>query len=372
MVSPISPLNLRGERVDILGSALAGRQAYEQSQRNQLAMRQGQQEIERADYDQAVQRLGVINRLATKARSITDPAQRSQFVGSINQDMLRSVGIDPAQISSVQLDDQSLDALIAQTSAALPKATGEAASFNEMTAGLKQEDREKARRIALGLDPRAVGSAAQTIAENGTASKVGASEAEISRQKELAEALVRLGFDPERARRVAEAEAAVKLETQPKIDAATTGATIDAKNTADAKNNLGKIENTVDRASLLVDELLNHEGRASATGVYSLAPTIPGSKQADFVNRFDQIKGQAFIQAFESLKGAGGITEKEGDKAAASVDRLSRSTSPKEFEAAAADLKSYLKEIKENARKKASPATPGINPNAKTVNWSDL
>lgn len=229
MVSPLSGLNLQAPQDQTLNSVLSGRRSYEQSQLNQQALRQGEQQIGRAEYDQAVQRLGVINRLAQKAKSLTGD-QRYAFVQSINPEMLKSVGIDPAQISSVQLDDNSLDALIAQTSAALPKATGEAASFNEMTSGLSADEREKARRVALGLDPRAQGSAAMTIADRGLTGTVGASQAEIERQKALATGGVELALSPEQKRREAQAEADVKLATQPAI----TSATDTAANKADA------------------------------------------------------------------------------------------------------------------------------------------
>jgi len=142
MVSPLSPIMTQAQPDNTLQNLLAGRQAYQQSQLAGQAIKQNdmdmqrapvvqaqqdamaQQQISRADYDQAVQRLSVINRLAKKAREL--PAeQRGGFVQSLNQDMLRSVGVDPAQIGTVQLDDQSLDALIAQTGAALPQDTSQ-------------------------------------------------------------------------------------------------------------------------------------------------------------------------------------------------------------------------------------------------------
>jgi len=55
--------------------------------------------------------------------------------------------------------------------------------FESKTVGLTEDEKEKARRISLGLDPRAVGSAAQTIAGEGTAASVGESEAIIEKAK---------------------------------------------------------------------------------------------------------------------------------------------------------------------------------------------
>jgi hypothetical protein len=120
MVSPLSPINFGpSEKVDLVGSYLAGRQGAQAVKMNDQAIQQNDQQISRSDYDQAIQRLSVINRLATKARSLSQN-ERAGFTQSINHDMLKSVGIDPAQITSVGLDDQSLDALIAQTGTAIP------------------------------------------------------------------------------------------------------------------------------------------------------------------------------------------------------------------------------------------------------------
>lgn len=184
MVSALSPLQAQGAPVDLAGALLGGRQAFQESQINQQAMQQNAQQIERADYERAVERLKVINRLASKVRQLP-PDQRQGFVGSINQNMLQSVGIDPAQISGVQLDDQSLDALITQTGAAIPEsaATAGQREFESLTSGLSPEERERARRIELGLDPRAVGSASITTATTGLTEDVARSQAAIEGAK---------------------------------------------------------------------------------------------------------------------------------------------------------------------------------------------
>lgn len=59
--------------------------------------------------------------------------------------------------------------------------------FNQMTAGLSPEERERARRIKLGLDARAVGSSDVTIAQEGLTDLVGASKSAISSQVKGAE-----------------------------------------------------------------------------------------------------------------------------------------------------------------------------------------
>lgn len=62
----------------------------------------------------------------------------------------------------------------------------EGRNFESMTKGLSPEEKEQAKRIKLGLSPRAVGSAAQTIAETGVTEDVAESEAAITGAKESA------------------------------------------------------------------------------------------------------------------------------------------------------------------------------------------
>ena len=53
--------------------------------------------------------------------------------------------------------------------------------------------------------------------------------------------------------------------------------------------------------------------------------------QADLMAIYEQVTGQAFLDAFESLKGGGQITETEGIKATQARARLQRTQSPKVF-----------------------------------------
>lgn len=215
MVSAISPLSGQAQQVDLAGALLGGRDAYQQSQLNQQAMQSNQQQIDRASYEMGVERLKVINRLANKVRQLPQ-AQRQGFVSSINQNMLQSVGIDPAQIGSVQLDDHSLDALIAQTGAAIPETADTAGQreFEYLTSGLSKEERDRARRIELGLDPRAVGSAAITTATTGLTEDVAGSQAAIEGAKagsrEAAKLEEQLNKLPQVKAAVASAEQQVK------------------------------------------------------------------------------------------------------------------------------------------------------------------
>lgn len=378
MVSALSGMNLQGAPDQTLNSVLAGRQSYENSQLNKQALKQGEQQIARADYDQGIQRLGVINRLAVKAKSL-NPQERYSFVQSINPEMLKSVGIDPAQISSVQLDDNSLDALIAQTSAALPKATGEAASFNEMTSGLSADEREKARRVALGLDPRAQGSAAMTIADRGLTGTVGASQAEIERQKALATGGVELALSPEQKRREAQAEADVKLATQPGIDAATTTAEKDAEAAAAVRSSAGKAVKVSENLLSNIDEAKKLLPKATGSGLGAardVAGNIIGvsSEASRAADQLDTLAGW-MVANVPRMEGPQSNIDVENYRIMAG--RVGNRSLPVESRMAALDTlerlqKRYSESNKASQGGGKNTATPGINPEAKTVNWNDL
>jgi hypothetical protein len=112
-----------------------------------------------------------------------------------------------------------------------------------------------------------------------------------------------------------------------------------------------------------VKSLLAHPGRKLATGVLGVLPPIPGRPEADFVSRLEQLKAGAFLQAYETLKGGGQITEIEGEKATAAMNRMSRTTSDKEFEAAAQDfLDAYKAGITKLKSKRAQFPSGYMNP----------
>lgn len=138
MVSPLSPQQFaptqnfgqqllgavaQGQGIQQNQQALqAGNQRMAMNNQNMQAQQQGQQrQVSEYDYQTAVRRLEVINRLAKHARNLPTPQEREQFKQSLSPEMLQSVGIDPAQLAQTPIDDQGLDSLIAQTSAALPQ-----------------------------------------------------------------------------------------------------------------------------------------------------------------------------------------------------------------------------------------------------------
>ena len=146
------------------------------------------------------------------------------------------------------------------------------------------------------------------------------------------------------------------VSTLPKDVQGEKAAEVRGKEQGAAQAGLPAAEMNADNMLTMLDEMANHPGRKSAQGdFYGRGPDAIYSGEArGFVDRFNQVKGQSFLKAFESLKGGGAITEAEGAKAAAAMDRLNRATNDKEFNSAVADLRAVINKGRMVQRSKAS------------------
>jgi hypothetical protein len=148
-----------------------------------------------------------------------------------------------------------------------------------------------------------------------------------------------LGNDPLNAAALAEAKASGK-----NIGSAASKATIDLIDAVP----MAEIQ------TRQLDQLLNHEGLSRAVGLgIPKALQLPGTPEADFAARFEQIQGGVFLQAFNSLRGGGQITESEGTKATAALLRAKTTQSEKEFKEAIREYIGYIKTGLERLNKKA-------------------
>jgi hypothetical protein len=98
-----------------------------------------------------------------------------------------------------------------------------------------------------------------------------------------------------------------------------------------------------------------HPGFSDAVGATWLpgARFIDGTDAADFARRDQQIKGASFLEAFETLKGGGSITNIEGEKGTAAINRMALAQSEQEYVAAAREVQGILRTGMERARKRA-------------------
>ena len=122
-------------------------------------------------------------------------------------------------------------------------------------------------------------------------------------------------------------------------------------------------QNILDR----VAALRNHPGRRMATGAFlGWVPGIAGP-QADFVERWDQLSGDAFLDAYTALRGGGAITEAEGLKATMSRFRNKRNKTYDDIDAALTDFEKLTKQGLETIRKKAGQQGGSILPNNERI-----
>lgn len=149
---------------------------------------------------------------------------------------------------------------------------------------------------------------------------------------------------------------------QGQIAGAEAQARVGGQLTAEASAKLPAAINKGEQALREIAELNQHPGLKYAVGGYSLAPTVPGTPQADAVARIEQLQGATFLQAFESLKGGGAITKEEGEKATVAIARLQRSQSQEAFREALGDLAGVIQRGIAVARSMAAAAPPAATP----------
>jgi hypothetical protein len=159
------------------------------------------------------------------------------------------------------------------------------------------------------------------------------------------------------------------------VASAEAGGKVSGTSQAQATIDLPKVIDNADTAVKHVQELLNHPAFKSSVGIgVPGMKYVPGSAQADFRSRMDQIQGGAFLTAIDTLKGTGAITEVEGTKATAAKNRMATATSEKAFNDAAKDfldiMEQGVKQTYSRAGKAYVPLQRGPAP--KTINFGDL
>lgn len=136
-------------------------------------------------------------------------------------------------------------------------------------------------------------------------------------------------------------------------EGAKTAAELTAKDKTAAQIDWPKLSASGDELLKLTDELVGHKGKKYAVGAASIIPKIPGTEQANFITRMDQIGGKQFLEAFQTLKGGGQITEVEGKKATDAIARMNRAQTVEEFDSSVKDFQDVVELGLQRAAKKA-------------------
>jgi hypothetical protein len=111
-----------------------------------------------------------------------------------------------------------------------------------------------------------------------------------------------------------------------------------------------------------IDAIMTHpelKNRAGSTGPSYLAGKIAGTDTYGLESQVNQIKGEAFLNAFNMLRGGGAITDAEGKKATAAINRMDLSLSYKDFTKAANDAKEILQNGMKRAQEMKAKGTWG-------------
>jgi hypothetical protein len=87
----------------------------------------------------------------------------------------------------------------------------------------------------------------------------------------------------------------------------------------------------VDLAINQIDLLTHHPGMDWSVGRVSALPTIPGSHSADFISKYNNIKGKLTLDARQKLAGQGSLSDMESKMAANATTDLSLGQSKAEF-----------------------------------------
>ena len=112
-----------------------------------------------------------------------------------------------------------------------------------------------------------------------------------------------------------------------------------------------------------VDKVLKHPGFENLVGIgIPYARFVQGSETAGANALLEQVKGKTFLEAFQTLKGGGQITEQEGAKAQAALNRMSIAISEKDFKEAAFDFTSSIQAAIDRASKGAGKPSVDIKP----------
>lgn len=198
-----------------------------QAQQAQQETDQGALKTNQLQVDAGIREAGIL--VGAFGQVDQDPQQNQlKWQNAIGQ--LQATGVDVSDLPE-QFDPQSFQAIQGVAQSGGGGLTVGQRDFRASTKGFSPEEVAQAQRIGVGILPRAVSSAATTLAESGKTDIVARSQAEIERQKAESRAvgkatgefksaplIAKAKAQIETAVNVARKEAAVKGETLTEVD----------------------------------------------------------------------------------------------------------------------------------------------------------
>lgn len=155
--------------------------------------------------------------------------------------------------------------------------------------------------------------------------------------------------------------AKAELEFKEAEEVAKETGQVKGKSKATAQIDLPGIRGEAENLKRIVRSAIAHPGFSSVVGMPSLGKAtryVGGTDEAGFDSIHKQIIGKAFLQVYKDLKGGGQITEIEGEKATAALQRLSTKLSEEEYIVAVEEFIYEIDRLTELAEKKAGESKP--------------
>lgn len=289
-----------------------GQDAQRQSALADLALEQQRQQMLSQNKEQSVseefRRLQFMNNAGRALLGV--PAQQRAAAFQRLIPAANSVGIDAAQFTPDQLTDENLNQLVSSTTAFLQNPQQLTSALQERQALLgaldgavdqatgKLKPREQltpsqlSAAIDLGLESRAVGSAAQTIAQTGNVENVAQVEERLAGAKETG-------------------KQQSKLLLEPQIEQAVTSAREEAKQIADEAAEKKSNETAFSVYTASINNLTSAFGNASTGPGMALLPAITADRR--ILDGAIAVMGPTLKQLFRSA-GEGTFTDKDQEQ----------------------------------------------------------
>ena len=145
-----------------------------------------------------------------------------------------------------------------------------------------------------------------------------------------------------------------KEEEKSAREVAETGAKEEVKKVTDMRIALPKTERATAATLKTIDDVLTHPGFSDVIGMPNIITGIwsaPTTDARNFKQKFEQLKGKAFMEAYNGLRGTGSISEAEGMRAETAIAALNDPyISEKEFKRNAEIFKTTLRNGIDNER----------------------
>ena len=126
----------------------------------------------------------LLQQVVDRVKQVPDLNQRLQIFNRVRPELEQFGVALPENLTLANVSNEGLVPLETGLGQSIQNLTASERDFQSLTRGLPEEEVIQARRIRLGLDPRATGSAAQTISERGIADEVAQTEQTLSRGRQ--------------------------------------------------------------------------------------------------------------------------------------------------------------------------------------------